>query len=359
MNICFFLGNINLAGGTERVATVIANELHDKGYSVHLLSLQCGDKPFFDVAESIRISQLFTTEGRGNRRLPIAVFRLREYLKKNNINILIDVESMLSIYAIPAVVGLNLRHICWEHFNYNVDLGKASRRLARKLAAFFSDDVVTLTERDKQLWLANTFCKANVTAITNPVTIPPPARINPHKEKLFLAVGRLTYQKGFDLLLQAWKLVVNVHPDWRLRIVGDGEDKNMLETLIHNFNIEGSVEILPKTNNISVHYQQASFFVMSSRFEGFGLVLVEAQSYGLPAISFNCDVGPAEIISHGETGWLCEPESYLSLSDEMVNAVNIFQTPVYKRLSENAVLNTNRFTLDNIISLWIKLLSRV
>ncbi|MDH0026907.1 glycosyltransferase family 4 protein [Aeromonas caviae] len=359
MNICFFVGNINQAGGTERVTTVIANELQCRGYSVHILSLQCGDKPFFEVANNIQIGQLFSAEGRGLLRLPMTVLKLRNYLKVNQIDILIDVESMLSIYAIPAVVGLNLHHICWEHFNYNVDLGKTSRRFARKLAALFSDDVVTLTEHDRQLWLANTTCKSNITAIPNPVTTPAHTTINPHKEKLFLAVGRLTYQKGFDLLLQAWRQVVNVHPDWRLRIVGDGEDKKMLEQLRHDLNIEASTEILPKTNNIVTHYQEAAFFVMSSRFEGLPLVLIEAQAYGLPIISFDCETGPAEIVKHGETGWLCEPDSNFLLSDEMVNAANIFQTPVYERLSENAVLNSNRFTLDNIISLWIKLLSRV
>lgn len=356
--ICFFIGDLNNSGGTERVSSVIASELQRRGYQIHILSLQCGNKPFFELADGIHISQLFTTAGRGMLRLPITIMRLRRYLRQQQIDILIDVESMLALYALPAVAGLNIRHICWEHFNYSVDLGKASRRLARKLAARFADDVVTLTERDKQLWLTNTTCKANITAIPNPVTISLPTEINLHKKKLFLAVGRLTYQKGFDLLLQAWAQVALLHPDWRLRIVGDGEDKAMLEQLRRELNIEASTELVPKTNNIAAHYQEAAFFVMSSRFEGFGLVLVEAQTYGLPVISFDCDLGPAEIIKHGKTGWLCAAGDVSELSEKIGNALRNFDdVNLYNKLSVSAIKNVeNRFSIDKVVGMWSELI---
>ncbi|MFB2733545.1 glycosyltransferase family 4 protein [Shewanella mangrovisoli] len=355
--ICFFVGNLNQAGGTERVSSVIASELQLRGYQIHMLSLQCGDKPFFELADGIEVNQLFTTAVRGMLRLPLAIFKLRSYLQQHQIDILIDVESMLALYALPAVMGLKMHHICWEHFNYNVDLGKTSRRLARKLAARFADDVVTLTERDKQLWLSNATCKANITAIPNPVTISLPAEINPHKEKLFLAVGRLSYQKGFDLLLQAWAQVVSLHPDWRLRIVGDGEDKTMLEQLRRELNIEVSTELAPKTNNIAAHYQQAAFFVLSSRFEGLPLVLIEAQAYGLPIVSFDCDTGPAEIIKNEESGWLCEAGNVADLADKIRNAVNCFNDEVtYKSFSKYSNENRNEFSVDAIIEKWSDLL---
>ncbi|MFQ2612967.1 glycosyltransferase family 4 protein [Aeromonas caviae] len=359
--ICFFIGNLNNTGGTERVSTVIASELQRRGYQIHMLSLQCGDKPFFELADGIHVSQLFTTMGRGMLRLPLAVVKLRRYLQQHQIDILIDVESMLALYAFPAVVGLNVRHICWEHFFYHNDLGKWARRLARKLAARFADDVITLTERDKQLWLANTTCKATITAIPNPVTIELPTSINPHKEKLFLAVGRLTHIKGFDLLLHAWAQVSPIHPEWRLRIVGDGEDKAMLEQLRRELNIEASTEFASKTNNISVHYQQAAFFVMSSRFEGLPLVLIEAQAYGLPIVSFDCDTGPAEIIKHGETGWLCMAGNVTSLGELMVQAIvagkdiNIPESQ-WNELSEASIHNAQRFALEQIIKRWQELL---
>ena len=353
-NICFFVGDLTNSGGTERVASVIGNELSLHGYRVHMLSLQNFGKPFFELSADIVYSSLFKATGSGVFRLPLAIIKLRRYLRQHQIDVLIDVESMLALYALPAVVGLSVHHICWEHFNYNVDLGKASRRLARKLAARFADDVVTLTERDKQLWLASTTCKANITAIPNPVTIDLPSQINPHKEKLFLAVGRLTYQKGFDLLLQAWAQVAPLHPDWRLRIVGEGEDKPMLEQLRKQLNIEASTELVPKTNNIAAHYQQAAFFVMSSRFEGLPLVLIEAQAYGLPIVSFDCDTGPGEIVKHGETGWLCEMGNVSALSEKIINAASFFNDKkCYKEFSGSSVERMKRFSVHEIMDKWL------
>ncbi|MFM5482328.1 glycosyltransferase family 4 protein [Aeromonas veronii] len=358
VNICIFVGSADNVGGTERVSSVIANELQLYGYQVYMLSLQCGNTPFFELADGVEVDQIFTSLGRGILRLPLTIFKLRHYLKQKKIDILIDVESMLALYALPAVLGLNIRHICWEHFNYNVDLGKANRRLARKLAARFADDVVTLTERDKQLWLANTKYKANIVAIPNPLTIPPPTEINQKKAKLFLAVGRLTYEKGFDLLLQAWAQVALHHPDWRLRIVGDGENKAMLEQLRRELKIEASTELVPKTNNIAEHYQQASFFVLSSRFEGLPLVLIEAQSFGLPVLSFDCDTGPAEIINPGKTGWLCEIENIEALSQLIHHAIYLTsRDELYNQYQLASIDNAKRFSVNNIVHKWINLLN--
>lgn len=197
---------------------------------------------------------------------------------------------------------------------------------------------------------------ANITVIPNPVTIKLPTVINPHKEKLFLAVGHLTHIKGFDLLLKAWAQVVPNHPDWRLRIVGDGEDKTMLEQLRRKLNIEASTELVPKTNNIAAHYQQAAFFVMSSRFEGLPLVLIEAQAYGLPIVSFDCDTGPAEIIKHGETGWLCKPGCMESLSSSINVALQYtIDANDLTQLCSSAVKNVEKFTLPIIAARWCEL----
>tara|TARA_R110002033_G_C3896259_1_gene239466 strand:- start:5488 stop:6558 length:1071 start_codon:yes stop_codon:yes gene_type:complete len=354
-NICFFVGDLSNSGGTERVSSVIANDLCQYGYNVHMLSLQSCGKPFFELSSSITYNSLFSTVGSGLVRLPFAINMLRSYLKRHNIDILVDVESMLALYALPATLGLNIRHVCWEHFNFTVDLGKPTRRLARRLAARFADHVVTLTERDRELWLANTTCKADIRAIANPITIALPQAINPDKSKLFLAVGRLTYQKGFDSLLHSWVKVALLNTDWRLRIVGDGEDKLMLEQLCLDLNIVDSVEFVSKTNDISFHYQQAAYFVMSSRFEGLPLVLIEAQAYGLPIISFDCDTGPSEIIINNETGWLCETGDIKTLTKKLLKAIEIPKSE-YKIISKASVENAKRFLPKAIIDSWLKLL---
>ena len=122
---------------------------------------------------------------------------------------------------------------------------------------------------------------------------------------IILNVGRLTPDKRQDLLIQAW--YKNKHKnDWKLWIVGDGEKKNELQLQIESLGLSNSVELLPATKNIDSIYRQASFFAFSSRFEGFGLVLLEAMSYGIPCLAFDCPSGPRDIIDDGINGFLVD-----------------------------------------------------
>ena len=126
------------------------------------------------------------------------------------------------------------------------------------------------------------------------------------KTKTVLAIGRLTEQKGFDLLLEAWIQVSKVMPDWKLKIVGEGIERADLNEFITLNQLDKCVELVGSTDNISKYYQQAEIFCLSSRYEGFGMVLIEALAFGLPAVSFDCDAGPAEILDG--TGSILVPE---------------------------------------------------
>lgn len=356
MNVCFFIGDIGLAGGTERVTSVIANELSKFNINIFILSLKNTNEPFFNLNKNITIKKIFSSSKYGKIKLPLAILKIRKFIINNNIDIFINIESMLCLYSIPAVVGLNIRNICWEHFNFNVNLGKSSRDLARKLAAHYANDVITLTEYDKNLWLNNLNCKANIVTINNPITIAENNLIPTidKKEKIFVAVGRLTYQKGFDLLLHSWSTISNKYPDWKLNIIGKGEDKVLLSELIKQNKINNSVSILPPTKNIQEHYEKSAFYVLSSRFEGFGLVILEAQSKGLPVISFDCETGPRELIVDKETGWLCKDSDIEDLSNKISDAIELFnnEPEKYIKISENAIANSKKFSIEHIISQW-------
>ncbi|MCL0002331.1 glycosyltransferase, partial [Providencia rettgeri] len=270
-----------------------------------------------------------------------------------------DVDTMLSIYTIPALFMLNnIKHISWEHFNYNVTLGKKIRIPIRNMAAKFSDIVITLTERDKSLWIKYTKGK-NIIAIPNPITLQGKIpRLNINKKKCILAVGRLTHQKGFDMLIHSWKVVNQQYPDWCLKIIGSGEDEYNLISLINTLKLDNSVEIAPNTHQIETEYYSSSYLVLSSRYEGFGLVILEAQACGLPVISFDCDAGPSEIIKNNISGWLCECENTNELALKIINAINIFDKnpEFYKELEKNSIINSKQFEVENILPLWTKIL---
>ena len=296
MKVLILGGNFNNTGGTERVGSMLANGLSEAGYEIVLGSISYGDKPFFPINKDINIISLFNSPGRTLYRTPNIIYTIRKLLKEEKIDTLIVVETMSILFTLPATLGLPVTHICWEHFNFNSDLGKKGRRVARQLAARYCDSVVTLTERDKGYWLQGTQHKSQITAIANPCPFPVQEYIKEEDTKTVLAAGRLTYQKGFDMLLDAWIQVNKNMPDWTLKIVGEGEDRAKLTDFIKKNKLTDSVELVGNTDNVGQYYKEAEIFCLSSRFEGFPMVLLETLAFGLPVVSFDCDTGPAEVL---------------------------------------------------------------
>ncbi|HDG9823435.1 TPA: glycosyltransferase family 4 protein [Acinetobacter nosocomialis] len=351
-NICFLIGNLNHSGGTERVTTLIANALAEKGYNIFILNLVNGTQPFFKLNNKIEVATLYPQVVSMKRHLLGTILKIRSYAKNNNIDTLIDVDSILSVFSVPALFGLKIKHICWEHFNFKVDLGSSFRRLGRRLAAHYCDYVVTLTERDKGFW-QSAIKKRNAEIITiiNPSPYKDIINIPKKENKTILAVGRLTYQKGFDLLLKIWADIHRDYPDWKLLIVGEGEDRADLENFIQHNKIT-NIQLPGRTQDIDSYYRQASIFCLSSRFEGLGMVLLEAQAYGLPIVSFDCDVGPSEIISDSLNGFLVENNDIKDFELKLRKLIDL-SNDEYISFIENTKLNYEKFSQENIVEQWL------
>ncbi|MDC9513058.1 glycosyltransferase family 4 protein [Pseudoalteromonas sp. CST5] len=356
MKVLFLCSNLNNTGGTERVGSIIANQLSESGYDVFFASLMGGENPFFPLSDNIKTLSLFKSTGRSFLRAPLIIYRLRKILKDNDIDVVIAIESMLTLFTLPSVLGLPVKHVCWEHFNFKSDLGRASRRVARQLAARYSDSIVTLTERDKRYWLANTKHKSQVTAIANPCPFVVQESEYKSESKTVLSVGRLAPQKGFDLLLSAWVEVIKLAPDWKLQIVGDGDDKKQLATFISANNISTSVELVGKTNNIQKYYDDAGIYCLSSRFEGFPMVLLETLSFGLPVVSFDCDTGPEEVLEN-TGGILVKPYDTHSLALALLELMNDKQKR--ESISIMSKEKAQKYQPDTIIEHWKKLLEEL
>ena len=351
--ICFFIGNLNNTGGTERVCSIIANELSHIGYDVNILNLTGGDSPFFPLSNNIETHSLFPMPGRTLYRTPAIIYKLRSYLKEESIDTLIVVETMSVLFTLPAIQGLSIKHICWEHFNFKNDLGKVGRRLSRQLAARYCDAVVTLTERDRLYWLEGATCKAQIISIPNPSPFVPQEYIKEDCSKTVLAVGRLTAIKGFDLLIQSWVKVAGACPDWKLTIVGEGEDRPLLTELINEYQLNSKVNLVGAVNNVEDYYKKSDIFCLSSRFEGFPMVLLETLAFGLPVVSFDCDTGPAEILK--DTGSiLVPPNSTELLANALIDLID--NEEQRKAISIKSKEKSKEYQAEVIISDWIKLI---
>jgi len=299
--VCFLTGTLNAFAGAERMTAVIANALAGRGYRVFVLSLWDRASEF-PLHEGVEHHALFEERPSFKRMYFSTVLGIRRFVREQGIDVLIEVDTMLTLFTLPATFGMKVRRIAWEHCHFDEDLGRKARRAARWLAARTGSAVVVLTDRDRQRWLTALGQDCRVETIGNPLPFAFPGEPAPRHNRVVLAVGRLVHAKGFDVLLDAWARVTSAHPDWRLVIVGDGEERAALEAQVRGLALGHCVDLPGASSEIANYYRDAAIFCLSSRYEGFGLVLTEAMAFGLPVVSTDCETGPKALIRDGVNG---------------------------------------------------------
>jgi len=172
-----------------------------------------------------------------------------------------------------------------------------------------------------------------------------------------VAVGRLVRQKGFDLLVRAYSKVAEEHPDWNLWVFGEGPERSRLESLAEDLGTGTRIRFPGWSDRIFAAYRHADLFVLSSRYEGFGNVIIEAMAAGLPVIVTDCPSGPAEIVRDGEDGLLVPAEDVDALADAMGRLMS--DAADRDRLAGRAIRAADRFGLDPALDRWERVLRRV
>lgn len=357
LNICFLSGDMSRTGGTERVISIIANELSKQKnkFNIHILSITNeNNTSYFNLENEIKNDRILKSKDVNFKKQYFQVVKgIRHYIKENNIDILIDVEVIASLFSIPATRFTKTKLISWEHFNFYEDNGSHLRIYARKLAARFSNCIITLTEHDKQNYLNNLDIKGKVEYIYNPIEEVDDMECN-IKSKQIISVGRLTYQKGFDMLCDVAKVVLKDNKGWKWLILGDGEDKDKLRSKIKEYGLENKLILKGNVSNVEEYYKNSSLYVMTSRFEGLPMTLLEAKTYKLPIVSFNCLTGPSEIVKNNVNGYLINPENVEAMSNKLNILMN--DENKLKEFSNNAQIDIEKFKLKPIIERWEKVL---
>lgn len=356
-NICFFINDISSTGGTERITSWIANYLVENGYHITILSYRNGEVSHFKCNDKVKLDSLHLENSNGFIERKIKPYiEVKKFFSNNHFDIIINVDVILCLYTLPLKKMLNAKIIAWEHFNYRSNNGVKNRSRARKLAGSLADGIIVLTQTDKEEYSKNLNLHCPIFVINNPVEKNNHMKLNENKEKIVIAVGRLTYQKNIQEMITIWNSLGVETSEWKLQIVGSGEEKEILERMITELNIK-NVEFMGFTNNPEDYYQKAKVILMTSRYEGMPMVLLEAQSAGLPIISYDCFTGPSEIIIDKRNGFL------IPYGDKEVFAKKLFELinneQLINEFSENSSVDSQRFSIDKIGEKWIEFLGKV
>ena len=303
-NICFLTTDMSCSGGTNKCTAMIANELVKKKskYNVFIVDLHNeGGYNIYPIDKEIKY------ESMNGGSILKDIMRLRRYVIKNNIDIIVNVEGLMGIYSIPACLFKKTKTIMWEHGNYflkrynKVDI---VRWIEFKIADYY----ITLTEDDMKEFKNHFSGRCKLKYIYNACeTIGSVSSYNAEKKSI-ITVGMLREDKGYDILVDVAKKVHEKHQDWTWDIYGSENFDKFYTDSIHNkvkeYGLDNFVRFHGLKTDMLNYYQDSAMMVMTSRREGLPMVLLEARGMGLPMIAFDIKTGPNEIIDDGINGYM-------------------------------------------------------
>ena len=355
-NICFFLGNDQGKGGISRVTWILANKLSEK-YSIHVLSDWHTDDKRYEYNTNVTVSHIFEEQRSVHKKFFELVRSIHDYINNNSIDILVGASAIYFPACSMAVKGTKTKLIIWEHSNVSVKGEFLFQQTCRKIGSKYADKIITLTNKDKEQY-EQRYKVNKCQRIYNPVDERLIRDIHYDSDsKKIISVGRLCYQKNFELLVDIADVILKKHPDWVWHIYGEGENRKNIEDKIKKYKLDNQLILKGNVSNLYELYKEYSFLVMTSRFEGFPMTLLESTASGLPAVSFDILTGPNEIIKPGITGELIKPDAV----DEMSIAIETLMNSeaLRRKMSEACEDERNRFKCDTIVEEWNQLFKEI
>jgi glycosyltransferase involved in cell wall biosynthesis len=357
MKILYITPRISGEGGLVRVISLKVNYLSNVfGHEIHILTQNENHSLFYEFNKDIGLHNM-VLNGKNFKLL----FNYRAELKKKisfiNPDLIIVCDGLKGFFVpwifrlkIPVLFEvhgsiLNRENEIKRNFFNNI---KLNIELAfKKIATRKFTKIILLSEESAKEWGLK-----NSKVIPNPIWFNE-VLISNLEAKKAIAVARHSYEKGIDRLLLIWQKVVLIHPEWTLDIYGESEGNLKYQKMAEDLNIESKVNFHEPVKNIIEKYQKASLCLMASRFEGFGMALLEAMTCGLPCIAFDCPCGPRTLIFHNENGLLIENDNSNEFSESVIQLIN--DEEKMKRLAKNAVLSVQKYNIEDIMAQWNKL----
>lgn len=383
INIIYLIPSLINSGGMERVLTDKVNYLIKSGnYCITVLTtdMKATESPFYELDANVKVINLeifFESifnlpllKKRKKSKILLEMYerKLSKYITDNHVDICISMGAkeleFFSKLDVPVV------KVFESHFNPTVRSSfiadhKGSSLFWRILGKYRDwqylqqtknlDQVVVLTKNAQIEWKKT---HNNVCIINNPspfATIN--YKIDDKEYKRAIAIGRLEDQKGFDLLIESWKKVYDIHPNWKLDIFGEGSKKDVLQNMISENCLDQVITLKGITRNVQQELLTSDFYVMSSRYEGLPMVLLESIANGLPIVSFDCPTGPAEIVENNDCGVLALNGNINDLSEKIIYMIE--SVDIRKEMSAVAIEKSKNYSIELIMGQWVDLFAEL
>lgn len=371
MKIGIIHASMNVAGGIERVVSIQANYWRKKyGYDVVIFTHLDEDcKSFYPLCEGIRIVHIGERPSHkiwnkmylfyAIRVIKKRILQYKYFIHKENPDIILSTMHGSENYYLKLVsedipvIGINHISLNLRHGDYIQSIIK--RLIARFLYGIFisklkSYEAIVALSKTDYVRLRKNGC--NSFYIPNPNSF---SDVNIctgtyNRKKNIIMVGRIDYLKGQDRLLKIWSFLANANPDWKLVLVGDGNNIDNILILIENYKLKDRVEIICQSKDIRSLLLQSSIFAFTSRSESFGMVILEAFSCGLPVVSFDCENGPRDLIDNYYNGFLIPDDDYSLFASKLQLLIDNPQ--LRAKMQMNAFQTIMRFDRDLIMAQW-------
>ncbi|MFD1163878.1 MULTISPECIES: glycosyltransferase [Hwangdonia] len=358
LRLLYITTNLNSSGGVAKVLSVKLNYLiKEYFYDIHIINTH-GDSNnlFYVFDDTISIHSLSLKDSKTKRRL-YYFKELNKKVKEINPDIIINCDNGLKGVLFPFFYKGKVPLIFENHGSKNVRENTILGNLKLRLKDLFflwsvnRYNKIVVFQHLKDSWKSD-----NIKVIHNPLGFDIPIKSASLNKKVVIAVGRISYEKGYDLLIEIWSLVVKKHPQWQLHIYGEGDYKP-LQKQIQKLSITGNILFFKPTLDIIEVYLNASILLNTSRHESFGLALIEAMACGLPVLAFENTSGPRIYIKNKKNGYLIEKDNLIEYANQIISLID--DKNKMKRVGQAARESMKIYQIENIMKLWHELFQSV